>query len=143
MQSKSIPNYSLGATSQVRFTRGYILTPACLEARPERGLFLLGTAVGYDNNLNSAPIADQLALTLSGNQVIFDVRSDFRAAGAGYARFSGAGSLVTVGQNVDSRLTASITGRFSKNSDYDLIQGSFRYRLNDSSDRPDWNVHSG
>ena len=108
-----------------------------------QGSLSFGTVVGYDNNLNSAPIADQLALTLSGNPVLFDVSPDFRASGAAYARFTGAGTLLSVGQNVNSSLTASMTGRFSKESDYDLIQGSARYRLSDSSDRPAWNATFG
>lgn len=108
-----------------------------------QGSLSLGTAVGYDNNLNSAPIADQLALTLSGNPVLFDVSPDFQAAGATYARLTGAGALLSVGQSVNSSLTASITGRFSEDSDYDLIQGSARYRLVDSSDRPAWNATFG
>ena len=33
-------------------------------------LLSLGTSVGYDNNLNSAPISDLIALTLSGNPVL-------------------------------------------------------------------------
>ena len=111
-------------------------------ARNQRSLSF-ATAVGYDNNLNSAPIADQLALTLSGNPVLFDVSSDFQADGAAYARLTGAGAMVKVGQNVNSRLTASITGRFSRDSAYDLIQGSARYRLSDSSDSPGWNATFG
>ena len=106
-------------------------------------LFSLGTTVGYDNNLNSAPIADQIGLTLSGNPVLFDVSPEFQAAGAAYARFTGTGTRLSYGQTVNSSLTASITGRFSKESDYDLIQGSARYRLSDSSDIPAWNATFG
>ena len=109
----------------------------------KRTVLSLGTSVGYDNNLNSAPIADRLALTLSGNPVLLDVSSDFRAAGAAYARFNAGGSVVNLGQDVDSRLTASITGRFSEQSSYDLIQGSARYRLSDTSDIPRWNTTLG
>ncbi len=105
--------------------------------------FSVGTSLGYDNNLNSAPIADRLALTLSGNPVLLDVSSDFKAAGAGYARLTGTGTIVSVGQSVNSRLTASVTGRFSRNSAYDLIQGSARYRLSEASDTPRWNAAFG
>ena len=69
--------------------------------------------------------------------------SDFRAAADGYARFTGAGTILSEGRNVNTNLSASITGRFSKDSDYDLIQGSLRYRLSDSSDIPDWNTTFG
>ena len=105
--------------------------------------FTFGPSIGYDNNLNSAPIAERLALTLSGNPVLLDVSSDFRAAGAAYARFTGGGTLLSVGQEVNRRLTASITGRFSEESNYDLIQGSARYRLSDASDVPRWNTTFG
>ena len=105
--------------------------------------FSLGTSVGYDNNLNSAPIAERLALTLSGNPVLLDVSSDFRAAGAAYARVTGGATILSVGQDVNSRLTGSITGRFSEESDYDLIQGSARYRLSDASDVSRWNTTFG
>ena len=105
--------------------------------------FSFGTSLGYDNNLNSAPIADRLALTLSGNPVFLDVSSDFRTAGASYARVTGGGALVNSGQNFNGRLTASITGRFSKESAYDLIQGSARCRLSDASDVSRWNTTFG
>ncbi|MFL2873146.1 MAG: tetratricopeptide repeat protein, partial [Pseudohongiellaceae bacterium] len=103
----------------------------------------LGTSLGYDNNLNSAPIADRLALTLSGNPVLLDVSSEFRAAGAAYGRVNAAGTLFSTGLAVNSRLSGSITGRFSEESDYDLIQGSVRYRLNDARDVPRWNTTLG
>ena len=106
-------------------------------------LLSLGTSVGYDNNLNSAPVADRIALTLSGNPVLLDVSSEFRAAGAAYARVTGRGALLSPGQTVNSRLSGSVTGRFSEQSDYDLIQGSARYRLNDASDVPRWNTTIG
>ena len=105
--------------------------------------FTLGTSLGYDNNLNSAPIADRIALTLSGNPVLLDVSSEFRAAGAPYARFTGGGLFLTAGQAVNSRLSGTITGRFSKESDYDLIQGSARYRLSEASDTPVWSTTLG
>ena len=105
--------------------------------------FTLGTSAGYDNNLNSAPIADRIALTLSGNPVLLDVSSEFRAAGATYARVSTGGAILSAGQAVNTRLSGSITGRFSEQSDYDLIQGSARYRLSDASDIPRWNTTIG
>jgi tetratricopeptide (TPR) repeat protein len=105
--------------------------------------FTLGTSVGYDNNLNSAPIADRIALTLSGNPVLLDVSSEFRAAVGSYARVTGGGVLLRGGQIVNSRLSGSITGRFSEQSDYDLVQGSARYRLSDASDTPRWNTTLG
>ena len=108
-----------------------------------QGSFSMGTIVGYDNNLNSAPIADQLALTLSGNPVLFDVSPDFRAAGAAYARVTAVGVFAKAGRDVNSSLTASVTGRFSEESAYDLIQGSARYRVSESSDRPRWNATFG
>ena len=105
--------------------------------------FSFGTSVGYDNNLNSVPIAERLALTLSGNPVLLDVSSEFRAAGAAYARVTGGTTILSVGQDVNSRLTGSITGRFSEESDYDLIQGSARYRPSDASDVSRWNTTFG
>lgn len=103
----------------------------------------LGISAGHDNNLNSAPIAEQLALTLSGNPVILDVSSEFKAAGGAYTRLSASGSMATVGQNMNSRLTGNFTGRFSENSDYELLQASVRYRLSEASDSPDWNMTLG
>ena len=103
----------------------------------------LGISAGHDNNLNSAPIADQLALTLSGNPVILDVNSEFKAAGAAYTRVNASGTIAKLGQNVNSQLTGNFSGRYSKNSDYELLQTSLRYRLSDASDAPIWNATIG
>lgn len=103
----------------------------------------LGVSPGYDNNLNSAPIADQLALTLSGNPVVLDVSSEFQAAGASYARLTASGGLSTLGQSINSRLTGNLTGRFSENSGYELLQASVRYRLSEANDHPRWNATFG
>jgi len=46
---------------------------------------ILGVSVGYDNNLNSAPMGRQLALTLSGQSVVLDVSPEFLAVGGSYA----------------------------------------------------------
>jgi tetratricopeptide (TPR) repeat protein len=105
--------------------------------------FSLGISAGYDNNLNSAPIADQLALTLSGNPVILDVGSEFKAAGASYARVTASGAMSSIGQSINSRLTGTMTGRFSENSNYELLQASARYRLSEASDSPRWNAVLG
>ncbi|MDG2141192.1 MAG: tetratricopeptide repeat protein [Gammaproteobacteria bacterium] len=105
--------------------------------------FSLGASSGYDNNLNSAPIADQLALTLSGNPVVLDVSSEFLAAGASYARLTASGGLSTQGQSINSHLTGNFTGRFSENSDYELLQASARYRFSEANDEPRWNATFG
>lgn len=105
--------------------------------------FSLGASAGYDNNLNSAPIADQLALTLSGNPVVLDVNSQFLAAGASYARVTARGGLSTLGERINSRLTGNLTGRVSENSDYELLQASARYRVSEANDRPRWNAIFG
>ena len=105
--------------------------------------FAFGSSVGYDDNLNSAPIADQLALTLSGNPVLLDVSPQFRAVGGSYARLTAGGSLATAGQNTSTRFTGNITGRFSQDSDYELLQASTRFRINESRDVPGWSAIFG
>ena len=105
--------------------------------------FSLGISAGYDNNLNSAPIADQLALTLSGNPVILDIGSEFKAAGASYTRVTASGSKSSIGQSINTRLIGSMTGRFSENSNYELLQAAARYRLSEAGDSPRWNAVLG
>ena len=59
-------------------------------ARTEQN-FGLGISLGYDNNLNSAPSNDSLALTLSGRSVVLDVAPEFQATSGEYSRLEANG----------------------------------------------------
>lgn len=104
---------------------------------------ILSASVGYDDNLNSAPIDRQLALTLSGQSVVLDVGSEFLAAAGPYANVAAGVARNKVGRDISSRISGQVRGRFSEDSSYELLQASSQFALAESGDNPRWNVIFG
>ena len=104
---------------------------------------ILGVSVGYDNNLNSAPMGRQLALTLSGQSVVLDVSPEFLAVGGSYANLAAGIARSNTGRNVSSRMSGQIRGRFGENSNYEMLQASSQFAFAQSGDNPRWNAVLG
>jgi tetratricopeptide (TPR) repeat protein len=105
--------------------------------------FAIGLSVGYDDNLNSAPINDSLTLTLSGTPVVLDVAPEFQATGGNYSRFAiNRFSRTTTSDTVYS-LSGGVSGKFSDLSEHQTVQGSTRFILADGGDFPRWNIEAG
>lgn len=104
---------------------------------------VLGASVGYDDNLNSAPVGRQLELTLSGQSVLLNVSPEFLAAGGSYSNLAAGVSQSRAGRNSSSRISGQIRGRFSENSSYEMLQATSQFSLADSSDTPRWSAALG
>ncbi len=104
---------------------------------------ILGVSVGYDNNLNSAPMGRQLALTLSGQSVVLDVSPEFLAAGGTYANVAAGIARTSAGRDISSRVSGQVRGRFGENSSYEVLQASSQFAFAQSGDNPRWNAALG
>ncbi len=104
---------------------------------------ILGVSVGYDNNLNSAPMGRQLALTLSGQSVVLDVSPEFLAAGGPYANVAAGIARTSAGRDISSRVSGQVRGRFGENSSYEVLQASSQFAFAQSGDNPRWNAALG
>lgn len=100
--------------------------------------FSLAGFVGFDDNLNSAPISDQLSLTLSGKSVTLDVSPEYQATGGGFSRLVTNASYRRIGQAVNSRLSGQVSARFAEDSSYELVQASAQAGVAQASDQPRW-----
>lgn len=98
---------------------------------------------GYDDNLNSAPMARELALTLSGESVLLQVSPEFRPASGAYVNLAIGGINSAVRSETATRFSGQVRGRFSENSNYDLVQASARFVLAERADETRWNVELG
>ncbi|SVD38720.1 uncharacterized protein METZ01_LOCUS391574, partial [marine metagenome] len=79
---------------------------------------------GYDDNLNSAPLARQLALTLSGESVLLQISPDFRPNSGAYLNLAFGGTRTSASPNLATRLSGQIRGRFGEESAHELVQAS-------------------
>jgi len=104
---------------------------------------MVSGSVGHDNNLNSAPLGDQLALTLSGKSVILDVSPEYKSQGGGYTKLSAGMNFTRLGQSFNSQFSGQLRGRFGKDSQYELLQGSMQGRLSPAGDSPGWDAMAG
>jgi hypothetical protein len=104
---------------------------------------ILGVSVGYDNNLNSAPMGRRLALTLSGQSVVLDVSPEFLAAGGTYANLAAGIARTSAGRDISSRMSGQVRGRFGENSSYEVLQASSQFAFAQSGDNPRWNAALG
>tara|TARA_B100001250_G_scaffold320967_1_gene283929 strand:- start:23931 stop:25283 length:1353 start_codon:yes stop_codon:yes gene_type:complete len=105
--------------------------------------FGLGVSFGYDDNLNSAPMGEQLTLTLSGQPVSLDISPEYRAAGGEYSSLMTGVARIREGVNLTSRVSGSIRGRFSNRSDYEMLQASSLFSLAESGVNSRWNAVAG
>ena len=110
--------------------------------RVQSNLALAGS-VGYDHNLNSAPVSDQIALTLSGNLVKLDVSPEFKNQEGAYTRLFAGATYNRAGQSLSTRISGQIRGRFSSDSRHELIQASTQATLTQTRDTPTWDAVVG
>ena len=103
----------------------------------------VGIALGYDNNLNSAPSSDSLALTLSGRSVVLDVAPEFQAVSGAYSRLSLNGIRMTAAPNGVYAASGGVSAKFSDLSRHQLLQASTRFSLSEAGDLPGWNIELG
>ncbi len=107
--------------------------------RIQRNLIVAGF-VGYDHNLNSAPVSDQLALTLSGNSVILDVSPEYQAQEGAYAKVLTGANFRRLGRSLSGQFSGQITGRFSDDSQHELLQASNQVVITETRSQPRWDA---
>ncbi|MGB0558573.1 MAG: tetratricopeptide repeat protein [Pseudohongiellaceae bacterium] len=105
--------------------------------------FSLAAFAGFDDNLNSAPVSDQLSLTLSGKSVTLDVSPDYQAKGGSYSRLVTSASYRRFGRTVNAHVSGQLSARFADDSRYELVQASTQANIGQASDRPRWDVVAG
>lgn len=105
--------------------------------------FQLDLLAGYDSNLNGAPTPDQVTLTLSGESVILPLNPDFRAISGPYASFRLGSRFRELAPDHQTSWTNQLRGRFSEDSDSDLLQLDSRYSFIKPGRRSSWQLDAG
>ena len=89
----------------------------------------LDLLAGYDNNLNGAPGADQITLTLSGEPVLLALNTDLQRQEGAFTNARLSSRQLTLSANGQSSWTNEMRGRVSQNTQSDLLQFDSRYSL--------------
>lgn len=105
--------------------------------------FQLDLLAGYDNNLNGAPSPDQITLTLSGESVILPLNPDFRTISGPYVSFRAGSRYRQLAPDHQTNWTNQVQGRFSEDSDSDLLQIDSRYAFIKPGRQRSWQLDAG
>ena len=89
----------------------------------------LDLLAGYDNNLNGAPGADQITLTLSGEPVLLALNTDLQRQEGAFTNARLSSRQLTLSANGQSSWTNEMRGRVSQDTQSDLLQFDSRYSL--------------
>ncbi len=89
----------------------------------------LDLLAGYDNNLNGAPGADQITLTLSGEPVLLSLNTDLQQQEGAFSNARLSSRQLTLSANGQSSWTNEVRGRVSQDTRSDLLQFDSRYSL--------------
>lgn len=84
---------------------------------------------GYDNNLNGAPGADQITLTLSGEPVLLSLNTDLQQQEGAFSNARLSSRQLTLSANGQSSWTNEVRGRVSQDTRSDLLQFDSRYSV--------------
>ena len=95
--------------------------------------FQLDVSGGYDNNLNGAPDAGQLTLTLSGEPVVLNLSSDFQSVGGTFSNVKLNSNRIVLTEDGRRGWDNEVRARFSQDTQSDLLQFSSRYSVVKSS----------
>lgn len=103
----------------------------------------LDLLAGYDNNLNGAPTPDQITLTLSGESVILPLNPDFRAVSGPYINLRAGSRYRELAPEHQTNWTNQLQGRFSEDSDSDLLQLDSQYSFIKPGMQRSWQLDAG
>ena len=101
-------------------------------------LFRVSALAGYDNNLNSAPFARQLALTLSGESILFAVSPDFRPVGGEYSNIILGGQHKRAGAQRNFSLAGEARGRFGSDRRHNIVQAAMQLMVSEAGESGRW-----
>lgn len=105
--------------------------------------FQLDVLAGYDTNLNGAPTPDQITLTLSGESVILPLNPDFQSIEGPYVSFRLGGRYRELASDHQTSWTTQLRGRFSEDTDSDLLQFDSRYAFIKPERGRSWQLDAG
>ncbi|MEX0965049.1 MAG: tetratricopeptide repeat protein [Pseudohongiellaceae bacterium] len=103
----------------------------------------LDLLAGYDTNLNGAPDASQITLTLSGLPILLDLNEEFRPQNGPYANFRLGGRYRKLAPQHQHNWQADLRGRISEDTDSDLLQLGGRYSFIRPSRSHSWQLDAG
>ena len=98
---------------------------------------------GYDNNLNSAPSPSQITLTLSGEPVLLTLNEESQPVSGPYLNLRLAGGIRQLKPDNERNWTGEMRGRFSEDTDSDLVQLNGRYSYTRPSRNSNWQFNAG
>ncbi len=105
--------------------------------------FQLDLLAGYDNNLNGAPTLDQITLRLSGESIILPLNPDFRVISGPYVSVRLGSRYRQLAPEHQTNWTTQLHGRFSEDSDSDVLQLDSRYAFIKPGRQRSWQVDAG
>ncbi len=98
---------------------------------------------GYDNNLNSAPDSSLINLTLSGETIPLELSSEFQATSGPYLNFRLGSRFRQLAPLHQHNWLLDMRGRFSEDTDSDLLQLDGRYTFIRPSRNHSWQLNGG
>lgn len=98
-------------------------------ARTKQHDVLLDVSAGYDSNLNGAPDAGQITLTLSGEPVLLNLAQDFRPEEGAFSNLRLSSSQRTATESGQRSWSNEARGRLSRDKASDLLQLDSRYSV--------------
>ena len=123
---------------------------AAIEARHRswRGLtrensVVLDVLAGYDNNLNGAPDAGQVTLTLSNELILLGLDKEFQPNAGPYLNFRLADRYRQLAPQHQHNFTSELRGRVSEDADSDFLQFDNRYAFIKPGRRHSWQLSGG
>ena len=102
---------------------------AAWRGNTKQHLLQLDLLAGYDNNLNGAPGAEQITLTLSGEPVLLSLNTDLQQQEGAFTNARLSSRQLTLSANGQSSWTNEMRGRVSQDTRSDLLQFDSRYSL--------------
>ena len=90
---------------------------------------VLDVSSGYDSNLNGAPDAGEITLTLSGESVLLNLATDFQAEEGLFNNLRLSSRHRTLTESGQRGWTNEVRGRISDDKQSDLLQFDSRYSL--------------
>ena len=98
---------------------------------------------GYDTNLNSAPNSERLSLSLSGQPVLVELSDEFKPTRGPYLNFRVNGRYRQFAPQHQHNWLLDMRGRFSEDTDSDLLQLEGRYSFVRPGRSQSWELNGG
>jgi hypothetical protein len=98
---------------------------------------------GYDNNLNGAPDAQAVTLTLSGEPIFLTLNEQFRAVSGPFLNARILGQHQRLAPGLQHIFLGQMRGRHSRDANSDVVQIIGRYSRLESNGRKSWQWGAG